>query len=504
MKIRTCFSRPPAILKPNHRRFKENQPLRQFLTLTPNDPMKSKCLATLALVFSLCAAQAALVVNGSFEAATNAATLNSIPLSPGSTNIPGWTTTNAELTWDGPLLGISPPLTAAQGSDFLDLTGNYDSPPYGGVFQTIATTPGQEYQISFEVGSDKDYDSYYTGTFEAPVVTLSLNGAAVFSATNDFPSLSDYWQVWNFAFTASATNTTIMFTGETSQRVGYIGLDNVVVTVSNAPQSSLPTTMDPVNHYAYGANIGWVDSRGDINHGAVIGEYVCSGYIYSANVGWINLGSGIPTNGIYYQNLSRDDFGVNQDGLGNLRGFAWGANIGWLNFENIGAPQVNLQTGILSGNVWSANCGWISLSNAFAYVQTHIIEPGLDSTGDGIADAWALQNFGTVNIPNGNPASNGMTLLQNYLAGTNPNNPDDVLEITSIGRGTVTPGDTTLEWMSKPSRSYAVQYSEALGHSSPWTDVADYGLGADTATFNTGHTNGSEFYRIRAFRPLIP
>src|SRR2546423_11446003 len=79
------------------------------------------------------------------------------------------------------------------------------------------------------------------------------------------------------------------------------------------------TTIDATNQYAYGANIGWMDWRGDTNNGAVIGEYVCSGYIYAANVGWINLGSGSPTNGIQYQNLAASDFGVNQDGFGNLR-----------------------------------------------------------------------------------------------------------------------------------------------------------------------------------------
>ncbi|HEV7926816.1 MAG TPA: NHL repeat-containing protein [Verrucomicrobiae bacterium] len=274
-------------------------------------------------------------------------------------------------------------------------------------------------------------------------------------------------------------------------------------------QQGGPTTIDPANHYSYGANFGWMDWHGTGDNGAsygvVIGEYVCSGYIYSANVGWINLGSGAPTNGIHYQNLAADDFGVNQDGLGNLRGFAWGANIGWLNFETNGAPEVNLQTGILSGYVWSANCGWISLSNAFAYVQTDTIAPGLDSTGDGIPDAWALQYFGTTNInPNADPDRSGMTLLEDYLAGTDPNNPSDVLEITDIGFGTVTPGYTSLQWTSKPSRAYAVQYRATLDNASAWADVADYGLGADRATFNTGNTNGYEYYRVRAFRPLIP
>ena len=128
------------------------------------------------------------------------------------------------------------------------------------------------------------------------------------------------------------------------------------------------STIDPFNQYAFGANIGWLDwsgGSGQTATGAVIGEYVCSGYIYSANIGWINLGSGLPANRIQYQNNSATDFGVNQDGLGNLSGYAYGANIGWITFEQTyGQPKVNLITGKLSGYVWSANCGWISLSNA--------------------------------------------------------------------------------------------------------------------------------------------
>jgi hypothetical protein len=170
------------------------------------------------------------------------------------------------------------------------------------------------------------------------------------------------------------------------------------------------TTIDAIDRYAYGANLGWLDCRSDTNNGAVIGEYVCSGNIYSANVGWINLGSGTPTNGIFYQNLSATDFGVNQDGLRNLRGYAYGANIGWINFETNGAPKLNLRNGSLSGYAWSANCGWISLSNATAYVQTDSIQPG-SLAPDGLPIAWLLQNFGTTNVnakadPDGDGQSN--------------------------------------------------------------------------------------------------
>jgi hypothetical protein len=189
----------------------------------------------LALALRLHPVQADLLVNGGFEATTNGTTLSYISLGAGSTEIPGWTTTNAEITWDGPLLGISPALTAAQGSDFLDLTGTHDHSPYGGVFQTMTTTTGQEYQVSFEVGSDKYYDTVYTGAFVAPVVAVSLNGIVTFSATNNFPNLTNYWQTWSFYFTADTASTTLMLTATTSSRVAYIGLDNVMVTPGSTP-----------------------------------------------------------------------------------------------------------------------------------------------------------------------------------------------------------------------------------------------------------------------------
>ena len=116
-----------------------------------------------------------------------------------------------------------------------------------------------------------------------------------------------------------------------------------------------------------------------------------------------------------------------------------------------------------------------------------------------------MEYFGTINInPNADPTQKGMTLLQDYLAGTDPLVKSDVLAITAISHSVAPPGDTTLQWLSKPSRAYAVQYSVDLSASSSWMDVADYGLGASQATFNTGQGNEHEFHRIRAFRPLIP
>ena len=269
------------------------------------------------------------------------------------------------------------------------------------------------------------------------------------------------------------------------------------------------TSIDPVNFGAWGANIGWLNGRGDVANGAVIGEYVCSGYIYAANVGWINLGSGSPTNGMYYQNLSANDFGVNLDNLGYLRGYAWGANIGWINFEANGAPHVDLTTGNFSGYAYAANCGWISLSNALAYVQTDTLAPGPDSDGDGIPDAWELSWFGNLMTANGTSDfdGDGMSDKAEYLAGTSPVDREDNLRITHIERGVPphSPTHVILEWTSKPTRLYRLEQRTAFDPASPWEqNITGFENLPGWSYVGFDEVGLQYFYRIRAVRPLMP
>ena len=264
------------------------------------------------------------------------------------------------------------------------------------------------------------------------------------------------------------------------------------------------TTIDGTNRYAYSANLGWIDWRGDTNNGAIIGEYVCSGYIYSANVGWINLGSGSTANQIQYQNNSATDFGVNDDGLGNLRGYAWSANVGWINFENIGAPKVDLRTGNFSGSVWSANCGWISLTNAVAYVQTdHIYQGPL--APNGLPIPWLMSNFGTTNVnPNADPTGKGMAIGQDYVAGTDPNNANSVLRITAES---FAPSGTAanVTWSSVPTRLYYVLGNTNLTALN-WLDsglgLISPSAGTSTAAGFTSAAAPMRFYRVEAVLPL--
>jgi hypothetical protein len=288
--------------------------------------------------------------------------------------------------------------------------------------------------------------------------------------------------------------------------IAILALASLAILNSQLAIVRAATTIDSANKYAYSGNLGWLNWAGDSTNGTVIGEYVCSGYVYSANIGWINLGSGSPTNGIYYQNLSANDFGVNRDELGNLRGFAYSGNIGWINFENTGAPAVNLLTGQVSGYVWSANCGWISLSNSMAKVQTDTIQQGA-LAADGLPIAWLLANFGTTNVNAGaDPTGKGMTIREDYLAGTNPNNANSVLRISG-GAFANNGASATLSWESVPARYYSVQETTSLS-STAWKD-SGLGLvapssGTNTTVNLTGTNAPQRFYRIQAVTPLIP
>lgn len=301
----------------------------------------------------------------------------------------------------------------------------------------------------------------------------------------------------------------------------------LLLTLVVAPFSTTfaASTIATNSSMAYGANIGWMDWRGDetngcvaCTNGVVIGEFVVKGNIYAANVGWINLGSGSPSNGVQYANNSTNDFGVNNLGTGELRGYGYGANIGWVVFTNNTAggpllstevPRFDLVTGRFRGFAYSANCGWISLSNAFASVKTDNCIPGADSDGDGIADAWEGQYAGnlTALTLTGDADGDGVKDVDEYRADTNPLNAGDFLRITAITANSV--GSTsTVTWTSRDTRLYQVQ-SRADLVSGSWGTNSPPGLvspdaGPTTTRTAPGSPTTRQFYRVQAIQPLKP
>ena len=283
--------------------------------------------------------------------------------------------------------------------------------------------------------------------------------------------------------------------------------------------SNIDSAVD--NSHAYGGNIGWLNARGDVTNGAVIGEFTCSGYLYSANCGWIHLGNGAPANGIRYQNNSATDFGVNTDQYfangavyeAKLRGYAYGANIGWVNFEAGGDPRVNLATGKLLGYAWGANVGWIALSETGVTVVATSIAPGADTDADGIPDNWERFYTGGTDLTpltaTGDRDGDGIRDRDEYAADTNPFNPNDRLQITALVPPRVIfvggPLFTDLTWTSKPSRKYDIEISpDLVAAFFPAIGGVIPALGATTTSQFVGSSAARRFYRVRAKLPLAP
>ena len=123
--------------------------------------MRGSLAAIALLAFGGIASASSIVTNGSFENTTNFVDntgQDTMRVPQGnSTDMPGWTATGqigrtADIAWIGPTNPFG--LSASDGSYFLDLTGYQDTPPYGGVEQSLTTIVGATYSLAFDLGAD--------------------------------------------------------------------------------------------------------------------------------------------------------------------------------------------------------------------------------------------------------------------------------------------------------------------------------------------------------------
>jgi hypothetical protein len=124
-------------------------------------------------------------------------------------------------------------------------------------------------------------------------------------------------------------------------------------------------------------------------------------------------------------------------------------------------------------------------------------------TQDKISDDWKIKFFGSVDSPLADPSADpdhdGSTNLQEYLAGTNPIDPQSHLHLY-IPQAKWSKGhkQLSLNWLSAPGKTYVIETTSDVVNG-PWTTVASGVLGDGTLKeyLASNTLDSTQYYRVR-------
>jgi choice-of-anchor C domain-containing protein len=207
-----------------------------------------RVLAPLVLAAGASNALAAAFQNGSFESVVLGSGVDYTTLAAGSGNLTGWT---IEF---GSVDHIRNYWQPAAGQQSVDLFGNEQ----GRILQTFDTTPGQQYQVSFQYSINPDGG----GTPRGVIVAALDGGSTLFQNNYAYAGSATRqnmdWRSQSFEFTATGAQTTLRFGAYDVQQPNQCcygaALDNVQV-------AAVPEAHEWAMMLAGLGLIGWVASR---------------------------------------------------------------------------------------------------------------------------------------------------------------------------------------------------------------------------------------------------
>jgi hypothetical protein len=196
---------------------------------------RSLLVAIAAMGFSV-SAFANLITNGSFETPTvPVGSFSNFPT--GSIAITGWT------VFGPPVSVVSGSFTAGpfsfpaqDGIQWLDLTGPTSGG--GGVEQTVTTTPGQTYDLSFYVGNVSGAPFGTTSK-----VGVLVDGSLLTSETNSTPGTTLNWELFTVSFVATSPSTVVGFENLDPSGDDSNGLDNISLALASTGAVPEPATL---------------------------------------------------------------------------------------------------------------------------------------------------------------------------------------------------------------------------------------------------------------------
>src|SRR4051794_2560502 len=246
-----------------------------------------------------------LVQNGSFETGFEATTqINGgwpsnhgfwapIGYNGASDTIPNWTVSGGGVDWHDSNSSVPNSMIAADSVRWVDLNGGWGSTP-GVISQTIATTPGGSYTMSFSY-SGHPYSGCYFGP--KPMRASAGSASTVVSAdplAEGYLNSTNIWHAASVSFTASSSSTVISFQSlENDGTCAGPLVDNVRVTANNLVQNgSFETGFEATTQ----VNSGWPSNHGlwaPIGYGGAT-DTIPNWTVSGGGVDWHDSNSSVP------------------------------------------------------------------------------------------------------------------------------------------------------------------------------------------------------------------
>jgi choice-of-anchor C domain-containing protein len=175
-----------------------------------------RILVTTAIALLMAgSAQAATIVNGSFETGTNPPGGGFATLNAGNTSITGWSIGGGGIDWIGTFW------QASDGVRSLDMTAL----TAGSVSQDVATVIGQRYTVTFDLAGNPNPNG--GPTLKSLDVSATGNAAQTYTFdTTGFSNGNMGWVTNSYSFVATSTTSTLAFTSNNGFASGP-ALDNV-------------------------------------------------------------------------------------------------------------------------------------------------------------------------------------------------------------------------------------------------------------------------------------
>jgi len=149
---------------------------------------------------------------------------------------------------------------------------------------------------------------------------------------------------------------------------GYISIEDLAVSGGGGSTSNI----HPIYKYAWSDIYGWIDFK--ITDTVTVSSTKVTGYAQSDAIGFIALDCAT-TPSSTPDICSISDFGIANDGFGDLKGLAWNDQIGWIRFDcedypvGIGDQCGTVDYGVsidsngdFDGWAWNDVAGWISFN----------------------------------------------------------------------------------------------------------------------------------------------